>query len=296
MKAKIFFWMSEVKSDLSAFLSLDNIILCTAVGIILLLAIIMFFKRDTQTWRKSAPSLITTSGIFCTFVGVSIGLARFNPDDSNSLKYLLAGLKLAFIPSAIAIFLAIVFKWISSKQSSENIGMKFMDKIAENTAAIERLVTAVSAVDWQVKYKQSLEVNIDKNAELLAVLQNSLAELLQYLRDKPTSLAGAIHGLEDGVKEISGILHKVNTNLSTEVNQITNHFKLELENHYSVTKDEIQNLFQEINRLNQTVQQLGGDAVTIRDEILKATHDISQNVGSQINQKLNTTLNEKRAS
>lgn len=290
MKTKIFFLINAIKDHVTAFLTLDNMILVVAITLIITLSIIIFFKRDKYTWRKSAPSLITTSGILCTFVGVSIGLARFNPDDSNSLKYLLDGLKLAFIPSAIAIFLAIVFKWISSKESSHNIGVQFINKMAENTAAVERLVTAVSAVDWQVKYKHSLEVNIDKNAKLLAVLESSLTELLEYARNKPQQLAGAINNLEESIKDISAILQRTNSTLSSEVNQISNQFKIELENQHNVAKTELQVLFEEISRLNQIIQQLGSDAAIIRDELGQVTHDISRNIEAGVSQKLNMRL------
>lgn len=290
MKSKIFFLMNAIKVDISKFLTLDNLILAIAISIIIILSIVIFFKRDKYTWRKSAPSLITTSGIFCTFVGVSIGLARFNPDDSNSLKYLLDGLKLAFIPSAIAIFLAIIFKWISSKESSHNIGVQFINKMAENTAAVERLVTAVSAVDWQVKYKQSLEVNIDRNAKLLAVLESSLTELLEYARNKPQQLAVAVNNLEESIKDVSLILQRTNSTLSSEINQISDQFKIELENYHNTAKSELQSLFEEISRLNQIIQQLGGDAATIQEELGQATHDISRSIEAGISQKLNMKL------
>lgn len=69
-------------------------------------------KNGTNpSYVEYAPSLLTSLGIFGTFVGIVIGLWNFDPKHiDSSIELLLAGLKTAFFTSLFGMFASILFK------------------------------------------------------------------------------------------------------------------------------------------------------------------------------------------
>lgn len=65
-------------------------------------------------FNLQASNLMIMSGILCTFIGVAYGLSDFDVGNINdeNLGRLITGIKTAFIPSAVAMALALVWKGI----------------------------------------------------------------------------------------------------------------------------------------------------------------------------------------
>lgn len=89
----------------------------TTIGIIFILAVSLILLgmrifKGTDI-GSSAPNIIITTGICCTFIGISYGLYSFDVDHiENNLGTLIDGIKTAFIPSAFAISIALLWKLI----------------------------------------------------------------------------------------------------------------------------------------------------------------------------------------
>ncbi|MEK8027157.1 MotA/TolQ/ExbB proton channel family protein [Pseudaquabacterium rugosum] len=63
-----------------------------------------------------APSLMTSLGLFGTFLGIFVGLLQFDPAQiDGSITLLLGGLKTAFVTSIIGMFFAIAFKVLHTR-------------------------------------------------------------------------------------------------------------------------------------------------------------------------------------
>ena len=272
--------------------NIDTVFIVIAVAIVALVSLIIVFKKDQYTWYKSAPSIITTLGIFCTFLGITFGLLRFNPDDSDSLKFLLDGLKLAFIPSALAILISILFKWLYTRNHSHNLGGTFIDKIQENTAAVNRLVDAIQVVDWQVAYKQTLELNIDKNAELLAVFENSLQELIQVVNHQPKQLIESSKNLTEAIQEVSVMVNQTTQDLKNTLTGLGINIKKAMTNIEQQSSAPLTNMYNEFNNFNQTMQQLRGVSKQLSDELKAAVADHVRNLEAVISNELQKTLKQ----
>ncbi|NGZ14500.1 hypothetical protein HGG78_12235 [Vibrio aestuarianus] len=68
-------------------------------------------QNPTSNSIASVPSLLTSGGVFFTFLGIAIGLMDFDPDDlNNSISTLLGGLTLAFWSSIFGMLLSMLFK------------------------------------------------------------------------------------------------------------------------------------------------------------------------------------------
>lgn len=75
-----------------------------------------FAKKGIQVeFVNYVPTLLTTTGIFGTFLGIVMGLLDFNQNDIEaSIPPLLEGLKTAFITSLAGILFSLVFKTLST--------------------------------------------------------------------------------------------------------------------------------------------------------------------------------------
>lgn len=89
--------------------------------ILMLMAIIFGFglwftkKNEQDDFVHYVPTLLTTLGIFGTFLGIVLGLLDFDQSNiESSIPPLLAGLKTAFITSLVGIFSSLIFKTLST--------------------------------------------------------------------------------------------------------------------------------------------------------------------------------------
>lgn len=72
------------------------------------------FWNNTYVF-DNIPSVFPTLGIFCTALGITIGIWGFNTDDiQSSIPQLLKGLKLAFVATMAGIFGLIIFQKINA--------------------------------------------------------------------------------------------------------------------------------------------------------------------------------------
>ena len=80
------------------------------IGFGIAMTVIAFIFRKTQ--RKHAlASILTILGVLGTFLGITIGLLGFDPQDIEaSIPILLGGLKIAFITSIMGILLSLILK------------------------------------------------------------------------------------------------------------------------------------------------------------------------------------------
>jgi chromosome segregation ATPase len=112
--------------------SLDTQSVSSAILVLMVIvcALGLFFTKQAKQveFVNYVPTLLTTMGIFGTFLGIVLGLLDFNQlDIEASIPPLLEGLKTAFITSLAGILLSLVFKTLSTfsflkpKQVEESI-------------------------------------------------------------------------------------------------------------------------------------------------------------------------------
>lgn len=99
----------------TSFIESNTGFITIVIGIILaaifVVGIIKAKNRQSIEFVNYVPTLLTTAGIFGTFLGIVIGLFNFDHTQiDSSISALLFGLKTAFITSLLGLFLSIVFK------------------------------------------------------------------------------------------------------------------------------------------------------------------------------------------
>jgi DNA anti-recombination protein RmuC len=129
-------------------------IVCGAILIVFVLAVIFSMKSIQSNFVAYTPALLTTLGIFGTFAGIVIGLMLFDVDKiDESIKGLLGGLKTAFVTSLFGILASILFKGLQSlgiitpKKSLEQIDTAtpedILGAITSQNKALDTLVVAI---------------------------------------------------------------------------------------------------------------------------------------------------------
>ncbi|TQV64083.1 MAG: hypothetical protein FNT15_01745 [Sulfurovum sp.] len=95
---------------------MNHIIEIVGVTVVTLIFLFLWMKRNENNILSVAPSILITTGIFFTFLGITIGLWNFNIDNvDSSLPALLNGIKTAFMASVLGVFFALIFKFIELK-------------------------------------------------------------------------------------------------------------------------------------------------------------------------------------
>lgn len=141
---------------------------------------IFFVRKRNPGLFTSSPAIITTTGIACTFIGITAGLYGFN--SVRDLAILLNGLKTAFIPSTIAVLISIVFKFLTSKSSEAKYATLFQELVNSN-----KLIAEILAQQYPLKYKTETVETISENelrkkliATTFIIANEDLAVFIKY--------------------------------------------------------------------------------------------------------------------
>jgi len=125
-------------SELTAHFSLWTLAL---IGIIGVLTLYFQFYRYSSRTAEAAPTILTSIGIFGTFLGVALGLADFDTANlRDSVPQLLSGLKTAFWSSIAGLFGALTIKFRAVMDATKG------EEHHQRTASIDDLNTALVSI------------------------------------------------------------------------------------------------------------------------------------------------------
>jgi hypothetical protein len=168
------------------------------VGILALWAYI-FFYRFTAVTVASAPTVLTTLGIFGTFIGIAWGLSGFNADNvQGSIPALLDGLKTSFWASVVGIGGA--------------VSIKMKDLFIVSFVEERDLAAYDATLDDVASLLQSLNKSLRESEESTVV-----SELMLLRRDSNDRLESLRRSFEEFVKDMESKLGEQNRQLHEHV-------------------------------------------------------------------------------
>ncbi len=142
------------------------------IGVIAVMTVYALISRRPGV-AINAPSILTSLGIFGTFLGITIGLAGFDPGNvADSVGYLFGGIKLAFWTSVAGILGGILVKFrhlfmFGASDTGERVSLK-------------DLIAAMRGVE--------ASLTDDKKSPLLASLRDLQEESRDQARDQAETL------------------------------------------------------------------------------------------------------------
>lgn len=111
------------------------------ISIIVILTVYFQFFRYSSRTAESAPTILTSIGIFGTFLGVALGLSDFDTEHlQDSVPQLLSGLKTAFWSSIAGLFGALTIKFRAVMDATHG------EEHHQRTASIDDLNDSMKAI------------------------------------------------------------------------------------------------------------------------------------------------------
>ena len=242
---------------------------------ILVAYILYFFLKEKQYSKESVlGNIASTIGVLGTFVGISIGLWKFNPNDiTSSVPLLLSGMKIAFATSIIGMAASIFMKYIALKNEDEenidDIMELFNTMIAESRNVNNTLIENQKQTE-NVLNKVS-EIWASHQENLTVVLKNEIASLNNNTISKQEELIGEFKKLGECFTLLNS---GVNNLLTWQEN-----YKETIEN----TTKELETVIQTIHNADESIESISKNASHIKEnnenlsEVLKEINK-TQNV------------------
>ena len=177
------------------------------ISFIVLLTLIFHFKYNEKTLTYG-PTILTTTGIFATFLGIALGLADF--DSSNiqaSIPNLLAGLKTAFWASVVGVGGALTIKFrhlfIETNQDGAGSGPDGEITASDLAKLLQSIHQALVGQDDSTLVSQIKLSRQDTN-DRLDTLKKAQEEALQKLSEMGSK--SLVEALRDVIKDFNAKL------------------------------------------------------------------------------------------
>ena len=250
---------------------------------ILVAYILYFFLKEKQYSKESVlGNIASTIGVLGTFVGISIGLWKFNPNDiTSSVPLLLSGMKIAFATSIIGMAASIFMKYIALKNEDEenidDIMELFNTMIAESRNVNNTLIENQKQTE-NVLNKVS-EIWASHQENLTVVLKNEIASLNNNTISKQEELIGEFKKLGECFTLLNS---GVNNLLTWQEN-----YKETIEN----TTKELEIVIQTIHNADESIESISKNSSLIKEnnenlsEVLKEINK-TQNVIIESNKSI----------
>lgn len=250
---------------------------------ILVAYILYFFLKEKQYSKESVlGNIASTIGVLGTFVGISIGLWKFNPNDiTSSVPLLLSGMKIAFATSIIGMAASIFMKYIALKnEDEENI-----DDIMElfNTMIAESRNVNNTLIENQ---KQTENV-LNKVSEIWASHQENLTvELKSEVLNLNNNTISKQEELIGEFKKLGECFTLLNSGVNNLLTWQEN-YKETIEN----TTKELETVIQTIHNADESIESISKNSSLIKEnneklsEVLKEINK-TQNVIIESNKSI----------
>lgn len=187
------------------------------VGIIILLFINFYNKREDKHIQDLAPGILITTGIFFTFVGITLGLHDFDVENVDaSLPSLLNGIKTAFWASAAGVGTALLLKGIEISKIGNNEndfpqeGMSIDDIVvnqSRQTDVFNEMLVTFKALHGSIAGSE--DSSLVAQVKLLRIDSNEKSDALRKeFREFATTMAennskAFIEALKDVIKDFN---------------------------------------------------------------------------------------------
>lgn len=170
--------------------------------------------QNKRNWIEQFPTILSTLGVFGTFLGISVGLYYFDPDSLEmSIKELLGGLKTAFITSILGMVSSMA---LNKKVSNvfDQFTMKESDTILSARNIVEAIKNLQKSNELNAKDYLSALHKLNENG----VKQNKVHE---ELSSQINLIAVSVDQMRDDIEEIKGSHELIRETQQAMLNVIT---------------------------------------------------------------------------
>jgi predicted nucleic acid-binding Zn-ribbon protein len=268
------------------------IVLTIGLGVVMCL-VALFGLRSSQ--KNQVASILISTGIFGTFLGIAIALYGFDPRAvEDSVPELIGGMRMAFVSSVIGVFLALILRGISlgTADSTESEGKSADDIYGVLNRQTELMETVAEKTTKQLNGVERALVG-DGDSTLISQLKlmrsesrDGITEMKQELRDFSQTLAennskalfealeGAVRDFNEKISEQFGENFK---QLNSAVGQL-----LEWQNQYRGQLTKAIQVFEEISDSLHEADSAINSVATNSESLREVSERQSQWLSAQI--------------
>ena len=177
--------------------------------LLVLLVAVIFHVAYNEKAVESGPTILTTTGIFFTFLGIAIGLIEFDVSNIQaSVPALLGGLKTAFLASVAGVGGALTLKarhyifGLPAKKKEEPATGATVDDLAEGL----RRIHGALAGDSDATLVSQLKLMRQDSNDRLDALKKAQTEALQVLSQMGSQ--ALVEALRDVIKDFNARINE----------------------------------------------------------------------------------------
>ena len=172
------------------------------IAVLLVVLVVLGKNKGWSAHTNTAASILTIVGVLGTFVGIYIGLQKFNPNELQpSIEVLLNGLKIAFGTSIVGIASALLLKGIISPLAQTLEKKQDQDPVEE---VINKFVLALKGVE--TSGESNLSSKLDELTEAIKeeseTTRNVLQGMIGTVDENPVSLGNLYTLITEGQSKI----------------------------------------------------------------------------------------------
>ncbi|MCL6416541.1 hypothetical protein MIB92_12850 [Aestuariirhabdus sp. Z084] len=191
------------------------------IGLVTLLTLLFHVLSFNAQTASNAPTILTSLGIFGTFLGVALGLLDFDTENIQaSVPDLIDGLKTAFwssiagLAGALSIKLRYLLELRRDRASREQIRMATVDDLAQLLAQIRDQQQDANDARHEGEMLAVMKTMQQDNQKQLTTLNQQLGEYQQQMVDANTqALVGALET----------VMHDFNTRINEQYGENFRH-------------------------------------------------------------------------
>ncbi|RWW98276.1 hypothetical protein [Aestuariirhabdus litorea] len=170
------------------------------ISLVMALTLLFHLRGFNAQTASNAPTILTSLGIFGTFLGVALGLLDFNTTDIQaSVPDLIDGLKTAFwssiagLAGALSIKLRYLIELRRDRASREQIRMATVDDLAQLLAQIRDRLEDANAERHEAELLGEMKALRQESQQQLAHLNQQMGHYQQQMVEANTrALVGAL--------------------------------------------------------------------------------------------------------
>ena len=275
---------------------------------ILVAYILYFFLKEKQYSKESVlGNIASTIGVLGTFVGISIGLWKFNPNDiTSSVPLLLSGMKIAFATSIIGMAASIFMKYIALKnEDEENIddimelfntmiaeSRNVNNTLIENQKQTENVLNKVSEIlnlnNNTISKQEELIGEFKKLGECFTLLNSGVNNLLTWQENYKETIENTTKELETVIQTIHNADESIesiskNSSLIKENNENLSEVLKEINKTQNVIIDSNKSIIEISNTAKESIPQINEHFTNIDNRTKESTAYLQTLISENLN-------------
>lgn len=256
-------------------LILHNLNVLTTISCIVIALVAIFLgvyvirkKNDyninsQRQWIDQIPSVVSSLGVFGTFLGITVGLYHFDTQDLDaSIPLLLSGLKTAFMTSLVGMSCSLVLtrivNWCFDKVDSEELEKDRQLKLLSAISGIQSFLSS----DENKKFRSDLVSTITSVSNTLINIKNAMDTLssdMEQVKDDIEEIKGQCQEIKDGIGGDSGsvdAIHRLSAVMITATESIASMDSslTTIKDYSEVIKEHVEDYADELDEIRKNLE------------------------------------------